>query len=245
MKRIILLAMLAATGRLLAQNITECRWWINDDIATLSTASIAPAADATLNAALDLPVLTKSYNTITLQFKDSNGEWSVPQTTWCSRRTGAANGYEYWIDDDIANAFSGSIGPNTVVDLIADLPTGVPAGSHTFTIRFSSANSTWSVPLTAQFTSTVSIDELPGITELILFPNPVTEQLGLRLNTDAARTLKLEVHDLRGAVVLGLSTWSVSGSAYRNWDMSDLASGSYVLRITDEDRVWSTRFVKH
>ena len=56
--------------------------------------------------------------------------------------------------------------------------------------------------------------------------HPVTDQLGLRLKTDEERTLKLEVLDLSGAVVQDLSTWSVAGSVYRNWDISDLAGGS-------------------
>ena len=85
---------------------------------------------------------------------------------------------------------------------------------------------------------------MPGITDLLLFPNPVTDELGLRLSTDAARTLNLHVLDISGAVVRDLSTWSVNGTTYRNWDISDLASGSYLLRMSDGTGTWSTRFVK-
>ena len=53
--------------------------------------------------------------------------------------------------------------PNTVVDLIADLPTATTSGTHFFTIRFSSVNGIWSAPLTTQFDYFTSIDELPGI----------------------------------------------------------------------------------
>ena len=224
--------------------ITGYRYWVNDNVANVTTGSIGPNMEVELNNLIDPGTLPNDYNTVTIQFNEADGEWSAPLTSMFVKNTGEVNGYEYWIDDDITNSYTSSIGPSAVVDLIADLPTGVPAGTHTFTIRFSGSNSTWSVPLTTQFNSFVSIDELPGITEFILFPNPITEQLGLRLNTDEVRTLKLEVLDLSGALVQDLSTWSVGGSAYRNWDMSDLASGSYVLRITDEDRVWSTRFVK-
>ncbi|HRH38052.1 MAG TPA: T9SS type A sorting domain-containing protein, partial [Flavobacteriales bacterium] len=149
-----------------------------------------------------------------------------------------------WIDDNIANSTNATIGPNGVVDLIADLPTGVPAGAHFFTIRFRGTNGTWSVPLTTQFESFVGIEELPGISELVLFPNPVTDELGLRLRTDETHTLNLQVLDLSGALVKDLSNWSVAGSTYRNWDVSALASGSYLLRITDGSGTWSTRFVK-
>ncbi|MBK7945578.1 MAG: T9SS type A sorting domain-containing protein [Flavobacteriales bacterium] len=224
--------------------LTGYRFWVNDDVATLTTASIGPNALVNLNSLIDPGTLTKDYNTVTIQFRDADSEWSVPTTSVFVKNTGLVNGYEYWIDDDIANSTSGSIGPSGAVDLIADLPTGVPAGDHTFTIRFSGANGTWSVPLTTAFSSNVSVVELPGLTDLLLFPNPVTDQLGLRLSSDAARTLKLEVLDLSGAVVSDLNSWSVSGTAYRNWDISELASGSYLLRVTGEHGAWTSRFVK-
>ncbi|MBP6573009.1 MAG: T9SS type A sorting domain-containing protein [Flavobacteriales bacterium] len=224
--------------------ITGYRYWVNDDAGNITSGSIGPNMEVTLNNLIDPGTLPKDFNTLTIQFSDADGEWSVPLTSTFVKGTGEVNGYEYWINDDIANATSGTIGPNTVVDLIADLPTGVPAGTHVFTIRFSGTNGTWSVPLTAQFSSTVSIEELPGVTNIILFPNPVTEQLGLRLDVDAARTLNLQVLDLSGALVQDLSTWSVSGTTSRNWDINALASGSYLLRITDESATWITRFVK-
>ena len=244
MKHILTIVALMALGQLRAQTITDYRYWINDDLATLTTASIGPSADVTLINTLALPLLTKDFNIITLQFKDSNGEWGSPQTTPFTKSTGEVNGYEYWIDDAITSSYTGSIGPNTIVDLIADLPTGTTNGTHFFTIRFGSANGTWTVPLTTEFSFFNTVEELPGISDLMLFPNPVTDELGLRLSTEVARTLNLQVLDITGAVVRDLSNWSVSGTTYRNWDISDLASGSYLLRMSDGTGPWTTRFVK-
>lgn len=244
MKHIILSIALSGALGAQAQNITEYRWWINDDPGTITTLSAGPAADLALASTLDLPALDKDFNTITLQFKDSDGMYSVPYTSWYTKRTGPVAGYEWWIDDAIANSISGSIGPSAIADLIADLPTGVPAGTHLFTIRFQGTNGSWSVPLTAQFISTVGIEELPGITDLILFPNPVNHEIGLRLNTDAARTLKLQVLDLSGSLVMDMSTWGVSGNAYCTWDMSALSSGGYLLRLSDGAGTATLPFVK-
>lgn len=227
-----------------AQNIVGYRWWINDDPNTLTTATTAPSAELLLSSMLDLPPLTGDLHRITLQMQDDAGHYSVPFITWFTRSTGAVDGFEWWIDDDIADRMSGPIGPADVVDLITDLPTGLPAGSYTFTIRFSSVNGTWSVPLSSTFDSFVGIAELPGVTDLLLFPNPVTDQLGLRLSSDAARTLNLQVLDLSGAVVMDLNSWPVSGTAIRQWDIGELASGAYLLRITGADGSWTTRFVK-
>ena len=225
--------------------ITGYRYWVNDETGSITTGSIVPGMDVTLNNLIAPGTLPDDFNTVTIQFNDADGEWSVPYSAAFVKNTGEVSGYEYWIDDAIVNSTSGTIGPNGIVELIAYLPTGVPAGTHFFTIRFSVTNGGWSVPLTTQFTSFVGIEELPGISELLLFPNPVTEQLGLRLNTDAARTLNLQVLDISGAMVRDLSSWSVSGTTYRNWDISELASGSYLLRISDNSGTWSTRFVKH
>ncbi len=244
MVRLLTLTVFAVATRLSAQNITEYRWWINDDVSTLTTASLIASSEVQVAATLDLPSLTGDHNTITLQFKDSNDEWGAPQTLTFTRNAGQANGYEYWIDDDIADRTTGAIVPDDIVDLIADLPTGMPAGTHVFTIRFSGSNDVWSVPLTTQFDSFVGIAELPGLSDLVLFPDPVSDQLGLRLNSAGARSLSLQVLDLTGALVMDLSTWGVSGTVVRNWDISSIASGSYVLRVTDGDGVASLRFVK-
>lgn len=224
--------------------INGYRYWVNDDVATLTVGTIAPGQQVDLNALIDPGTLTRSYNLITIQFKDVDDAFTAPMTATFVRNSGLVNSYEYWIDDDIANSTSASIGPNGQVDLIADLPTGVPAGIHTFTIRFSGANGSWSVPLTTGFSSTVSIDELPGITELLLFPNPVNDQLGVRLHAADGQTLSLHVLDMNGAVVRDLSTWTVTGTTHRTWDISDLASGSYLLSIADERANKTIGFVK-
>lgn len=227
-----------------AHVITGYRYWLNDDASNVTTGSIGPNLEVTLNNLIDPGTLNNEYNTVTIQFNDADGEWSAPLTSMFVKNTGEVNAYEYWIDDAIANSTTNAIGPNGVVDLIADLPTGVPAGTHFFTIRFRGTNGTWSVPLTTQFTSTVGIEELPGISELVLFPNPVNDALSVRVNTSEAQQLDLLLLDAQGRVVRSLPAWAVNGSAHRNWDISALASGSYLLRITDEDRIWSTRFVK-
>lgn len=224
--------------------ITGYRFWVNDNVANITTGSIGPNMVVNLNSLIDPGTLPKDYNTVTIQFNEADGEWSAPLTSVFVKNAGEVNGYEYWIDDNIADSYTSSIGPAGVVDLIADLPTGVPAGTHFFTIRFSSTNGTWSVPLTTQFESFVGIHELPGISELLLFPNPVTDALGVRLNTTEARQLDLQLLDAQGRVVRSLSSWSVDGSAYRNWDISDLASGSYLLRISDGSGVANLPFVK-
>lgn len=219
-----------------AQTITEYRWWINDDVSTLTTTAAGPDADLSLIADLDLPMLTKDYNTITLQFKDSDGRYGAPYTMQFSRSTGAVSGYEYWIDDDIANSTSGTIGPDNVVDLIADLPTGVTNGDHLFTVRFNGENGSWSVPLTTAFSFFTGVQELPAVSELLLFPNPTNGQLALRLTCSDAEQLRLTILDATGRTMRAEENWTPCGTAVRTWNISDLAAGTYVLRIVSGHR---------
>lgn len=245
MVRLLTLTVFAVATRLSAQNITEYRWWINDDVSTLTTASLIPSSEVQVAATLDLPSLDTDHNTITLQFKDSNDAWGAPQTLTFTRNAGPANGYEFWIDDDIADRTNGAIGPDDIVDLITDLPSGVAAGTHVFTIRFSGSNGVWSVPLVTSFDCYVGITELPGISELLLFPNPANGLLAVRLSTREAQQLDLQLVDPQGRLIRGLPAWSVNGQAHRTWDVSDLAPGNYLLRISDGAGARNLPFVKH
>ena len=58
--------------QLQAQQIEEYRYWINDDPSAVTVTGIGPNAQVNLLGDLVLPALTKDYNTITIQFKDTN-----------------------------------------------------------------------------------------------------------------------------------------------------------------------------
>lgn len=244
MKHLLLITALVATVHSHAQNITEYRYWINDDPSTLVTTSITPAMAVQLNATLLLPTLSADFNTVTVQMKDSNGDFSVPYTVLYSKGTGAVNGYEYWIDDAIGASASGSIGPDGIVDLIDDLPTGTTSGTHLFTIRFSSANGAWTVPLTTQFDFFTSIPELPGVSDLLLFPNPVQHEVTLRLDASVSSVYEVSIWDATGRMIAAPSHWSVQGLAQRTWDTSTLAFGSYTIRISNTDHAVNIPFIK-
>ena len=158
MKRFFLLPAVLAMTQTQAQQIEEYRYWINDDATGNTVSAIGPAQVVNLISDLVLPTLTKDFNTITIQFKDTNDVYSVPVSRIFSRNTGDVTGYEYWIDDAVANLVSGTITAGSTVNLASDIPLCLTAGTHLFTIRFQGASGTWSVPITRQFTSTASPD---------------------------------------------------------------------------------------
>jgi hypothetical protein len=227
-----------------SKTVAGYRYWLNDDPSTVANGTLTAAGTVDLNNDLATSGLSRAFNLVTIQFQGPDGLYSVPYTKGFVRGTGEVNGYEYWIDDAIADRTGANIGPAGLVDLIADLPVPTTVGEHVFTIRFSSTNGTWSVPLSSTFSYVVGIEELPGISDLLLFPNPATNQLGLRLTSDASRVLQLDILDLGGRQLMTLDPWSVQGQGWRNWDISGLASGTYLLRLRDGQGSRNIRFVK-
>ncbi len=224
--------------------VNAIEYWFNDDIGGAITASVTPGASPQITAPLNAATLPLGFHTVTVCTIDARGERSVPYTVDFTRNGGAITGYEYWIDEAIADRTPGSIGPAGVVDLIASLPISTTEGEHLFTIRFRDAEEGWSVPLSSTFSFLVGIDEIPGLSNYLLFPNPVSDQLSLRVDATEARSLQLEVLDASGRTVQRLGNWNVSGTAHNTWDASMLVRGSYLLRITSSERSMQLPFVK-
>jgi len=225
--------------------IAGYRYWFDDDAANATEVAVAGADVYTLSASLEATALANGYQRVTIQLKDAIGEYSSPITSTFVQRGTIVDGYEYWIDDDIAARVSGTIGPAGVVDLVASLPTNTTNGEHLFTIRFREEQDGWSVPLTSEFTFIVGLEELPGLSDLLLFPNPTNGQLALRLTSADGDQLYVSILDATGRVVRAEENWTPTGTAVRTWDLADLAAGTYGLRIVSGDRHSTLRFQKN
>lgn len=227
--------------------VNAIEYWFNDDAASAETVPVAPAVAPLITTPLAAATLPTGLHTVTVRTIDARGGHSVPFTTGFARTGGMINGYEYWIDDAIDDRTSGTLGPLGAVDLITSLPVPSTEGSHLFTIRFRAGNGEgedWSVPLSSAFDFLIGIDEIPGVSNYLLFPNPVSDQLSLRVDASAAKNLHVEVLDASGRTVLRLGTWSVVGTSYQSWDASMLVRGSYLLHIANGEQTLQIPFVK-
>lgn len=224
--------------------VSALEYWFNDDAGATTTVAVTPGLAPQIDEALTASTLPVGFHTVTMRTVDERGERSIPYTVTFTRNGGAITGYEYWIDDAIADRSTGSIGPAGTVELITELPVPTTEGDHTFTIRFRDEAEGWSVPLSSVFSFAVGMNEIPGVSNYLLFPNPVDEQLTLRVDAIDARTLQVEVLDATGRFVQQFAAWNVSGIAHNTWDTSSLTSGSYLLRISSSDRAMQLPFVK-
>ena len=224
--------------------VNALEYWFDDAVGDAVSASVTPGTAPLINVPLNSGDLDIGFHTVTVRTVDSYGERSVPYTIELARNGGVITGYEYWIDDAVAERVTNPIGPAGTVDLIASLPVPTTEGAHTFTIRFRDTDGGWSVPLSTTFNFFLGLDEIPGVSNYLVFPNPTTSELGLRLDAVQASKLDVSILDATGRTVKTMGPWSVVGLAQINWDISSLARGSYSLHISGNDRQVQIPFVK-
>lgn len=80
------------------------------------------------------------------------------------------------------------------------------------------------------------------LVEIEIFPNPVGEVLNFSLNLDAALKTAT-IYDLSGKAVKTLDL-TTSTDQVRSFDISDLNTGSYILKIENGNTAKEIRFVK-
>ena len=76
--------------------------------------------------------------------------------------------------------------------------------------------------------------------DVVVYPNPVADQLTVTLRTDAFRVSDMAVYDLNGKLVMAQSVEENQISV----NASRLAAGSYFLRLSDGKNSVTTKFVK-
>lgn len=117
-------------------------------------------------------------------------------------------------------------------------PNGV-AGTGTATYRvWDSANPSDEDTISVTFfvSEAVGIEDEAIAAQVELFPQPASNELNLRLPAKLG-TVEAQVFNLNGALI---SSEVVSGFA--NIDLSNLAAGTYVLRLTNDKYVVRKRF---
>ena len=78
---------------------------------------------------------------------------------------------------------------------------------------------------------------------LVLYPNPVEDQLTFRLSFLSSGYYNIDVIDLYGRKLISQNVY-LDRSSYRDINVSSLSPGLYILNISNEDKVVNRRFVK-
>ncbi|MFM7496761.1 MAG: T9SS type A sorting domain-containing protein, partial [Bacteroidota bacterium] len=87
-----------------------------------------------------------------------------------------------------------------------------------------------------------------GFSSLSVYPNPVVQNLGIRLPLQSASRLQVEILDAMGRVVLSQSFEATAGVFAKEVSVDGLAKGQYMLRVSEQGAegttLHSTRFVR-
>ncbi|MAZ58041.1 MAG: hypothetical protein CMP56_01340 [Flavobacteriales bacterium] len=80
---------------------------------------------------------------------------------------------------------------------------------------------------------------------LELFPNPSSSKIEIMHNVKDAETINIRIYDIKGRLLKDMLEENFqSGANNINLDISDLAQGTYVVKIQTEDIVLSKSFIK-
>ncbi|HLV46399.1 MAG TPA: T9SS type A sorting domain-containing protein [Flavobacterium sp.] len=99
--------------------------------------------------------------------------------------------------------------------------------------------------ITIRTGSAVSIDEVMDLNELKLFPNPTNDVLNVSLNMKTSESVNFTVINSIGQEVMNVNETLNEGNQQTSLNVSNLASGVYILNIHTEGGSTQRKFVKN
>jgi plastocyanin len=165
-------------------------------------------------------VTIKVGDTISFQIASSHNAVEVSQATWTANGNTALPG------------FSVGFGGGTV--------TGLTVGTHYYVCAPHASSG---------MKGQIIVNTATGITDLIsnkqisIYPNPTTGNFVVQYKGTTTQNVKnasMEVYNLRGEQICSLPVLSEKTSV----DLSDLTSGSYFVRINDNEKTYSKILIK-
>jgi hypothetical protein len=79
---------------------------------------------------------------------------------------------------------------------------------------------------------------------LVLFPNPVVDQLSLRFEHDNVSTVLIQIFDLSGKMVIGKTVTSLDLATGIDISVSQLPAGLYLCRVQIGKQLLTSKFIK-
>jgi len=102
-------------------------------------------------------------------------------------------------------------------------------------------------PADHEYTFSREVMEFPGIEDPVLkvYPNPASDQLNVKLQTDSPVVPEIRILDLTGKVVMEFEKpFSLSGDQFRaDLDISNLNNGIYFVKVIQGQKVYTKKLV--
>jgi hypothetical protein len=95
----------------------------------------------------------------------------------------------------------------------------------------------------ASYTITVGTPEISGIESVHIYPNPTSGLVNLSFNAAGTQSVNLEVLSVTGNPVFSETLGTIQGNFSKQIDLSGLAKGVYILRLTSGNGVKMSKIV--
>ena len=92
---------------------------------------------------------------------------------------------------------------------------------------------------------TLGMDELPDYGELSIFPNPAQNELTIDLSAKVGGKARVEILDLSGRILLQDDMNASASFAEYFADVSQYKKGTYVIRISTVNGIYTKKFIKN
>lgn len=105
------------------------------------------------------------------------------------------------------------------------------SASGTYTVKVTDANNCQGNAQTEVKVSPILANEAPKGAEVSIYPNPVSEQLSVSFDSEPNKQISITILDNRGRVIEQRKLKSVGGNQQEKFDIRNLTSGQYLLKI--------------
>ncbi len=160
-------------------------------------------------------LLTTSNAPVATTITDANGDYSF---------SGIGNNtYKIWVE----------IAGKTTTPIVVTLNSTNP----------NSSNNDFVVKNNTVVPKVVSIDNSQKELQMKTYPNPVENQLNIALSLENNTQISVEIYNLAGQNLLSNNYNLQAGSQTLRINLSDLAKGSYILRITNTNGAYTKQLI--
>ena len=139
--------------------LVSYEYWFNNDYAKAQTVAVSPSQTHVLNANLDITALPNHINLLNIRYKDGNGKYGSTLSKLFMKLpvaeipgTSKLVSYEYWFNNDYANAQTIAVSPSQTHVLDANLDvTALPNNVNLLNIRYKDGNGKYGSTLSKLF----------------------------------------------------------------------------------------------
>jgi hypothetical protein len=90
---------------------------------------------------------------------------------------------------------------------------------------------------------TVSIEELMGLSNLTIYPNPASETAVISFDNTLGNSFDIQLIDQLGRVIMSQNGVQASGSNLVTIDLTNLSDGLYSIQLTSNQNTISKRLI--